>query len=136
MERASRFLPDPLSTLHWIVDQVQGFSTRPDVGIERGLITRLVCAFAADPIVEKSYTSANTTVQVGLDNIADALSCTIHVAGNDIYYRVDGSNPNPAGDQLIQNGSIITLTGTKSMLGFQFISVSAEPATLYVTYYS
>lgn len=136
MDRAKRFLPDPLTVLHYLTDMQQGFSTRPDVGVERGLIARMLSWYQGDPIVENTVTSTGTGNIGILPVVADAQSCTIYVSGNDIYWRLDGTAPNAAGDQVAQEGSIITLTGYRTLTGFQFIAVSGETATLYVTYFT
>lgn len=136
MERARRFLPEPLTVLHNLVDQLQGFSSRPDIGIETGLIERMIRFYTGDPIVKVAVTSTFFGDQHGIPNISDATSCIIHVAGNDIFYTVDGTSPNPAGDSLIQAGSIVTLTGVKTITGFQFISTAGNSATLFITYYT
>jgi hypothetical protein len=136
MRRARRFLPEPLTVLHYLVDQLQGFSSREDVGIETGLIDRMIRAFIGDPITETSLTSTGTSNVIGLPNTADALSAIIHVSGADIYYRVDGLPPNAAGDNLVQAGSIITLTGQRTLTAFQFCSAIGSSATLYVTFYT
>lgn len=136
MKRAHTFLPDTLSALHYLVDIDQGFSTRPDVGIERGLIARMISAFQGDPISESVLTSAGPGNPIGLPNVADSQSCVIYVAGNDINYRTDGAVPLATGDSVAQNGATITLTGTKTMTAFQFAAISVEAATLFVTFYS
>jgi hypothetical protein len=136
MRPAKRFLPDPLAVMHYLVDMQNGFSTRPDLGVERGLIARMLSWYQGDPIVEKIYTSTGPTVPVGIDNIADSQSVQIYVAGNSINYRLDGAAPLAAGDSVIQEGSTVTLTGTKSMTAFQFASTGPGTATLYATFFS
>lgn len=110
-----------------------------DPRAERGtmvpLYTRLMRAFQGDPISYGTLTSTGTGNVQGLENVADARSCVIYVAGNSIIYRVDGTAPNPAGDQTIQQGSTVTITGKPTMLGFQFASAVAGNATIYFTYY-
>ena len=136
MRPAKRFLPDPLTVLHYLVDMQNGFSTRPDIGVERGLIARMLSWYQGDPIVEKVYTSTGPTAPVGLDNIADSQSVSLYVAGNNIIYRLDGAAPLSAGDSVIQEGSTVTLTGTRSMTAFQFAAQTATTATVYATFFS
>jgi len=136
MRPAETFLPDPLTVLHWLVDQSQGFGTRPDYGIKLGLIDRMLRQYQGDPCGYQTATSTYRGNQSGIPRVDEATSCIIYVAGNDIYYRVDGESPNPNGDQTIQEGSTVTLTGQPSMTAFQFIATSVETATLYITYYT
>lgn len=136
MQPARRFLPDPLTTLHWLVDQVNGFGSREDVGLQSGLIERMVRSYLGDPITEVPLTSAGPSSPTGLPNQSAALAAILHVSGNDIYYRTDGLPPNPAGDNLVTNGSIITLTGQRTLTAFQFASTSAATATVYCTFYT
>lgn len=136
MQNARRFLPDPLTALHYLIDVQNGFSTRPDIGIERGLIARMLSFYQGDPIVESILTSTGPSAPTGLPNISDSQSVSIYVAGNDINYRMDGLPPLAAGDSVIQEGSTVTLTGTKSMTAFQFAAATAATATLYCTFYS
>jgi len=136
MQPARRFLPDPLTVVQYLVDMQNGFSTRPDIGIERGLIARMISAYQGDPISEVILTSTGPAAPTGLPNVADSQSVTLYVAGNSINYRVDGANPLATGDSVIQQGSTVTLTGTKTMTAFQFAAVSAETATVFATFYS
>jgi len=136
MDRARTYLPDVLSAVHYLFDMNQGFSTRPDVGVERGLIARMLSFYQGDPIVEKIYTSTGPGNPIGLDNISDSQSVVLYVAGNDINYRSDGLAPLVAGDSVIQEGSTVTIYGTKSIQAFQFAAISAETATVFATFYS
>lgn len=136
MRRAERFLPDVTTVLHYLVDMQNGFSTRPDVGVERGLIARMLSWYQGDPIVEKVYTSTGPSAPTGIDNIADSQSAQIYVSGNSINYRMDGQPPLSAGDSVIQEGSTVTITGTRSMTAFQFASTGPGTATIYCTFFS
>jgi len=136
MRRAHRFLPDPLSVLHYLVDEAQGFSSRPDVGIERGLIARMISAFQGDPIVESVLTSTGPSNPVGLPNVSDSQSAVGYVSGADIYYRTDGNLPLAAGDSVIQEGATFNLTGTKTMTAFQFASAGPGVETVYIPFYT
>jgi hypothetical protein len=108
---------------------------RPERGTMVPLYTRLMRAFQGDPTSYVTYSSTGPTNPVAIGgNIAGARTCVIYVAGGNIIYRVDGSPPTPAGDQLIQQGSTITLTGKPTMLGFIFAGASGA-VTLYATYY-
>jgi hypothetical protein len=99
------------------------------------LYTRMMRYFAGDPVSYQALVSTGTgNVQV-LPDYPDVRQVVAYVAGNDILYRVDGGIPNPAGDQRIQQGSTITLTGMPTIKGFQFVSAVAGNATLFCTYY-
>jgi hypothetical protein len=110
-----------------------------DPRAERGsmvpLYTRMMRTYQGDPIQYQTASSTGPTNPVVLGgNYADARSCVIYVGGGNIIYRVDGQPPTAAGDQLIQQGSTITLTGKPTMLGFIFAGAIGA-VTLYATYY-
>ena len=120
----------------------QDRSSQADVDDPRGergtmvpLYTRFMRANAGDPCGYQTITSTGTGNVQTLQNVPDARQALIHVAGNDILYRVDGAPPTAAGDQRIQQGSVVTLTGKPTILGFQFVSAVAGNATIFVTYY-
>ena len=106
---------------------------------ERGtmvpLYTRLMRAFAGDPTLYYTATSSGTGNVQTLPNAPDARQFVGYVSGGNIIYRVDGLPPVAAGDQLIQQGSTITLTGKPTMLGFQWAAATAGGATIYGTFY-
>jgi hypothetical protein len=108
---------------------------RPERGTMIPLYTRLMRFLQGDPIQYQVATSTGpaNAVQLG-GNYAGARSCVIYVAGGSVIYRVDGTPPAAAGDQTIQEGSTVTLTGKPTMLGFVFAG-SAGAVTLYATYY-
>jgi hypothetical protein len=110
-----------------------------DPRAERGTIvplyTRMMRAYQGDPIGYETHQSTGPTVPAGLTNPADARTAVLYVAGASVYYRVDGGVPNPAGDQVIQEGSTVILTGKPTILGFQFASATAATSTVFVTYY-
>lgn len=99
------------------------------------LYTRLMRAFQGDPVFYGTLVSTGTGNVLTLPDYPDVRSCVIYVAGNDIIYRADGTSPNPAGDQTIQRGSTVTLTGLPTIKGFQFASAVAGNATIFFTYY-
>ena len=111
------------------------FSSRPDIGLESGLIRRLLAWFAGNPIDCRKLTSAGPSAPTGLPYINGMQTAVLFVAGNNINYRVDGQVPTVAGDQQIQAGSTVTLTGIESINAFQFAAVTAVTATVFVTYY-
>jgi hypothetical protein len=106
---------------------------------ERGtmvpLYTRLMRSFAGDPTQYYTGTSTGPTAIETLGNPVDARQAVLYVAGGNIIYRTDGSSPAAAGDQTIQQGSTITLTGKPSILGFQWAAAVAGSVTLYGTFY-
>lgn len=108
---------------------------RPERGTMVPLYTRMMRAFQGDPIGYGTITSTGTGNVQTLPNKDDARTCVVYVAGNSIIYRVDGSSPAASGDQTIQEGSTVTLTGKPTILGFQFASAVAGNAILYFTYY-
>jgi hypothetical protein len=99
------------------------------------LYTRMMRAFMGDPVFYGTIVSTGTGDVHGLPDYPDVRQCVIHVAGNDIIYRVDGQAPTPAGDQTIQVRSVVTLTGLPTIKGFQFASAIAANATIFFTYY-
>jgi hypothetical protein len=110
-----------------------------DPRAERGtmipLYTRWMRFLQGDPIQYQTASSTGPSNPVSLAaNVADARSCVIYVAGGNIIYRTDGTAPAAAGDQTIQEGSTVTLTGKPTMLGFQFAG-AVGAVTLYMTYY-
>lgn len=108
---------------------------RPEHGTMVPLYTRMMRAFQGDPISYQTITSTGSANPVSLfTNVAGARSAVIYVAGGDIIYRVDGANPVAVGDQVIQQGSTVTLTGKPTMMGFIFAG-RIGAATLYITYY-
>ena len=108
---------------------------RPERGTMVPLYTRWMRFLQGDPCWYATYTSTGPTNPVAIGgNIPGARSCVIYVAGGNIIYRVDGQTPTAAGDQTIQQGSTVTLTGKPTMLGFQFAG-SVGAVTLYATYY-
>jgi len=106
---------------------------------ERGtmvpLYTRLMRAYAGDPLLEIIPTSTGPAQVMTLGNPADARQAVIYVSGGNIIYRVDGVPPLAAGDSVIQQGSTITLTGKPTILGFQAAAQSAGLVTLFCTFY-
>jgi hypothetical protein len=106
---------------------------------ERGtmvpLYTRLMRAFAGDPTQYYTAISTGPTVIQTLGNPVDARQAVLYVSGGSIIYRVDGSSPSATGDQVITQGSTITLTGKPSILGFQWAAAVAGSVTLYGTFY-
>jgi hypothetical protein len=108
---------------------------RPERGTIVPLYTRFMRSLQGDPIGYGTSTSTGSAnPQQPLGNVADARSCVIYVGAGDILYRVDGGVPTPAGDQTIQAGSTITITGKPTMLGFTFAGKSG-PVTIYYTFY-
>jgi|SRR5271169_2243182 len=99
------------------------------------LYTRLMRAFSGDPVFYGTLTSTGTGNALTLPDYPDIRSAVLYVSGNDILYRVDGAAPTPTGDQRIQQGSTVTLTGTPTVKGFQFASAVAGNATIFFTYY-
>lgn len=95
----------------------------------------MVRTYLGDPITEQVLTSTGPSSPTGLPNFAAAQTVVIHVSGNDIYYRVDGLPPLTTGDNLVTNGSIITVTGQRTITAFQFASTDAVTATCFATYY-
>jgi hypothetical protein len=114
----------------WDVDD-----PRPERGTMVPLYTRLMRSFPGDPCYYQAVTSTGPTSIQGLSNIVGARQAVVYVAGGNIIYRVDGSAPNAAGDQTVQEGSTMILTGKPTILGFQFASAVLGNATLYVTHY-
>ncbi len=108
---------------------------RPGQGTMVPLYTRLLRAFSGDPVLYGTIVSTGTGDVHTLPDHADARQAVIHVAGNNILYRVDGLPPTPAGDQTVQQGSVLTLTGQPTIKGFQFASAVAGNATIFFTYY-
>jgi len=99
------------------------------------LYTRLLRAFAGDPVFYGILVSTGTGDVKMLPDYPDVRQCVAYVSGNDIIYRVDGQPPTPAGDQRMQAGSTFTLTGMPTVKGFQFASAIAGNATIFFTYY-
>lgn len=114
----------------WDVDD-----PRPERGTMVPLYTRFMRFLQGDPCYYATVSSTGPSNPVaGCTNVPGARSCVIYVAGGNIIYRTDGQVPTAAGDQTIQQGSTITLTGKPTMLGFQFAGASGA-VTLYMTYY-
>jgi len=95
-----------------------------------------VRAITGDPIDDRSVTSTGATDVHNLPRIDRALSCVAYVSGADIIVRLAGGSPLAPWGHVVSQGTLITLTGQPSMLGFSFVSVGAVPATLFVTYYT
>jgi len=114
----------------WDVDD-----PRPERGTMVPLYTRFMRFLQGDPCgYGQQTTTGNTNFQQLPAIPAGARSAVIYVGSANIYYRTDGQNPNSGGDQVIQQGSTVTLSGKPTMLGFIFCGQSGT-AILYVTYY-
>jgi hypothetical protein len=114
----------------WDVDD-----PRPERGTMVPLYTRWMRFLQGDPCYYATASSTGPSNPVGIPgNVAGARSCVIYVAGGNIIYRTDGQIPTAAGDQTIQQGSTVTLTGKPSMLSFQFAG-AVGAVTLYMTFY-
>jgi hypothetical protein len=108
---------------------------RPERGSMVPLYTRLMRAFAGDPCSYYSVPSTGPTNIQELTNVPGARQFVGYVSGGNIIYRVDGTPPAAAGDQTIQEGSTITITGKPTMLGFQWAAQTTGGAQIYGTYY-
>lgn len=106
-----------------------------DVGIVGGLLLRLARFLGGDPSLFVQVTSTGTGNSVGLPDHVPAMSAVLHVQGNPIAYRVDGSPANAATDAVLAVGTIITLTGRETTRAFQFCSTVAANATVTGEYY-
>ena len=98
------------------------------------LYKRLAASLLGDPCGYAVVASTGSTDVHGLARNDLAVAVVAYVSGGSIIYRVDGTLPAAAGDQLIQAGSTITLTGFATLQGFQFAG-AAGAATLFLTYY-
>jgi hypothetical protein len=105
-----------------------------NVDIGGSLLLRLARFLGGDAAQWILVTSASTAAPVGLPDNTNAMSATLHVTGNPIQYRVDGSAP-VATDPVLPVGTIITLTGRPTIQSFRFVSTVATAASLVGAYY-
>jgi len=95
----------------------------------------MLCYFMGNPIRSIQVQSANSATPVTLPDESRAMTASCQVLGAPIIYRPDGTVPNPALDQTLPVGTIITLTGIESIKAFVFAASAAIQATLAVNYY-
>ena len=111
------------------------FVGQEDVGVLGSLLLRLARYLGGDPSLYVLVTSTGTANSVGLPDNTPAQSATLHVTGNPICYRTDGSPAIAGTDAQLPTGTIITLTGTPTLKGFQFCSAVAGNASLVGEYF-
>jgi hypothetical protein len=113
----------------------ESFAGQEDVGVLGSLFLRLARYLGGDPSLFVQVTSASSATPASLPDNTPALSFVGTVQFNAIAYRVDGSPPNAATDQVLGIGAVITLTGRETMRAFQFCSITSTPATITGQYF-
>jgi hypothetical protein len=126
---------DVIESIPEIFQHRRGWDTREDIGPAQGLISRMLRYFGGNPLTDWNATSTGPTNISPLAMTTIARSAQFYVSGGDIYFSLGGAAPGTVALQVIQQGSLVTLTGIESIHGFQFCSVGAGGATLYGTYF-
>lgn len=109
------------------------FVAQEHVGIFGGLLLRLARFLQGDPTLYLSVVSAGGA-QVGLPDNTPAATAVLVVTGTPILFRLDGGQL-LAADAQLPVGAVITLTGTPTIKGFRFASVTSGTATLVGSYF-
>lgn len=108
----------------------------PNIGPGVPLYQRFMRSLAGNPCGYVTAASAGPTDPHGLGDNSDARQAVLYIGGGDIIYRTDGGLPTAAGDQLIQRGSTVILTGMPTIKAFQFAAAVAGAVTVFCTYYN
>jgi hypothetical protein len=118
-----------------LVKLAESFAGQEDAGLLGGLFLRLARFLGGDPSLFVQVVSASSAAPQGLPDHTPAMSFTGTVQGQPIAYRLDGATPNPATDQVLPVGAVVTLTGRETTRAFQFCSANASAATLTGNYF-
>jgi hypothetical protein len=108
---------------------------RANLGAVVPLYNRLQRNFQGNPVFRGTVTSTGIADQHQLPANADAMNAHIYVSGGPIVFRVDGSIPSTANDEVVAAGSFIELSGYPTIQQFWFAASSFVAATLFITYF-
>lgn len=114
---------------------VQLENARANYGTVVPLYNRLQRNFQGNPVFRTTVTSTGIADQHQLPSNADVMGAHIYVSGGPIVFRVDGSIPSSANDEVVTAGSFIELSGAPTVQQFWFAASSFVAATLFVTYF-
>lgn len=128
-------LPTEAQALQELFGQIAAYDYRADVGYAVGIIPRLSRYLLGDPVKYFSVSSPNFSTPTVLPDDPRAKSAVIQVIGERCTYRLDGTTPALANEQILQIGTVVTLTGMPTIKGFVFQSVSLNTSVLAVTYF-